>query len=404
MRKIVYLMLSVPAILGLLVSCLGGDNCPEDTKNVDGACVNLCNEGEAYFNGECRSTGVPTDGDMENSDGDETPPDGDAAPTDGDEDNTDGDDDKTDGDEDQTDGDESESEEEVVIIRTLKEYVRPVIWTSLSKGMVVDKDETLFLTDGLQIYSVSDGEPSIHLTAEDIRTVLEDDYNVQIKSIDVGPDNKLYLLTNLPNTILVTETANQVSVHRDNLSGTPYYGYPGLIGVETADRILLVAYYNDGIYEITEDAVDQLYTSATSQGGTDCDCENFVVSQSGFLWYVPGCIDSPLLGGKTDGSGMGILATEDDFNVDYHWSISGLARDSNGDALVHLEGRIFKVNQNGVFREVLTEPSLEDLADELDIGFHCTSMAVCPSGTIYIAGDDQVVYQVLPGRTNVSAD
>lgn len=265
-------------------------------------------------------------------------------------------------------------------------YVGPAIWTVLTRATAIDADR-LFVTDGQNVFVVEDGVPSVYLSLSDLSAV--SDYP-HVASMDVGPDGRLYILVYFPYQILVSDAPHVFSIHRDDLSAAE--AYPALMGVETADRIMVVS-HNHGMYEVTPGGVSLLYDDGAIQT-QNCEAEDLALSQDGWLYYLPGCNGSPVLSGKTDGSGVGELEDPDDLGEYDRWNFGGIARNPPGGVMVNLVGTLYHLAVDGSATELDTTPALENLGPNR-FYFHARPIEVGASGNVYVITAD-VIYRAVP--------
>ena len=188
-------------------------------------------------------------------------------------------------------------------------WLTPTIWTKLKRAIAVDTTGRIFVTDGATVFAVSDqGVPSIYLTATELLAAIGSTISSpDIESLDVDADGKLYLLDrSLKEQIFLSPAAHSVAKFND-LAGLTF---PKLISVVSPDRILVV--HSDGLSEVTAAGVKSIYPRETLGGSTDCFSEAFGARRDGFVYYAPGCTGNDLNGGKSDGTGIGVLARNDD--------------------------------------------------------------------------------------------
>lgn len=272
--------------------------------------------------------------------------------------------------------------------------VGPEIWTYLKDTIAVDCIDRVYVTNGSTIYRIVNGSPSTYLSANDILLALGeiniDANDLEITSIDVGPDGRVYILEGRSDKILVSESFGSVEVHRDI---SDIHGFPVLIGVVNQDFILLINLY-DGLWKITPNGNTLLYDDNLVLGGTNCGSEDFAVSYDGFFCYLPGCLRSPIIGGRSDGSGAGILAEVNDINQNNSWwGFGGVGRDLRGGFIVNFEGIILHFKKNGHWKIIETIPTLENLGRQMEDNpfmFSSRPIAVGPTGRIYIASQSTI--------------
>ena len=246
----------------------------------------------------------------------------------------------------------------------------------------------LFVTDGQTVFVIKDGVPSIYLSLADLQSTSADPV---VTSMDVGPDCLLYILDGgLAENILVSKGPHDVSLLYDDLTAASTF--PARIAVESPDRIFVLSHY-DGLFEVTPNGINLLYGKSAIDAG-NCAAEDLAVSQDGRLFYLPGCNGSPVLSGKTDGSGVGILKNVDDLNEYYFWMFSGIARNPPGGVMVNLVGTIYHLGTDGTATELNTTPTLEKIEPDW-ITFHARPIEVGPTGNVYIIAAE-TIYRAVP--------
>lgn len=271
---------------------------------------------------------------------------------------------------------------------TFEKMAGPAIWTNLKHTITVDSLERVYVTSGTTIYRVDANGPAMYLNGAAIAAALGGDAtasSIDILSIDSGPDNKLYLLDVNHRKILVSDGPGSVHVHRD-LSGI--FGFPRHIGVLDADNILLINLY-DGLWAVKNSGNSLLYDQTLVLGGTNCGTESFSVNYDGHFAYLPGCNGSPMVGGKADGAGVGILLNNGiDVGLSGWWNFSGIGRSATGGYIANIGGgRLAHVSTAGNYELVHTQPELDTLAQSAegnDYAFYYSPVTEGPSGNIYI--------------------
>jgi len=271
---------------------------------------------------------------------------------------------------------------------TFEKMVGPTIWTNLQNTIAIDSLERVYVTSGSTIYRVDANGPSMYLNGAAIAAAIGGGAtasSLDIPSIDVGPDDKLYLLDHNHKKILVSDGPGSVHVHRDL---SDIFGFPRLIGVLDADNILLMNLY-DGLWTVKNSGNSLLYDHTLVLGGTNCGTESFSVNYDGHFAYLPGCNGSPMVGGKADGTGVGILLTNGiDVGLSGWWNFSGTGRRPTGGYIVNIGGaRLAHVSTAGNYELVHTQPELDALGQSMEgnnDAFYYSQVAEGPSGNIYI--------------------
>lgn len=263
----------------------------------------------------------------------------------------------------------------------------PVIWTNLRRTIAVDSLDQVYVTSGSTIFRIKNKQPEIFLNAATIKAATGSSLDLDIKSIDIGPDDNLYFLEANSRKIFVSDQQGNVQMHRV-LSGLP--GSPQLMGVIDADTILLMNLY-DGLYMVKGSGNTLLYDKSLVLGGTNCGTEDLAAGADGSFTYLPGCNGSPMLAGKSDGSGVGILLTNSiSVGLAGWWNFSGVSTDNAGGFTAIIasvySSRILKTNVQGQYEIIHTDPELDVLArtsEGSDMAFYYSTIAVGKTGNIY---------------------
>jgi hypothetical protein len=278
----------------------------------------------------------------------------------------------------------------------LSEYVGPKIWTNLERATAVNSSDRLFVTDGQTVFAVDDGAPSIYLTIDDLKAATSAGTEVEVGSLDVGPDDRLYVLDTAANHILVSDAPHNATLLYGDLQGKQTLGFPALIGVESPDRILMISHY-DGLSAITPGGVSLVYGEKALLDVEGCASEDLAVSPKGRLWYLPGCNGSPLLGGLSDGSGVGIISTNKSLGETYWWGFNGIARDPHGGVVANVTGAVYRFEDGGPAVKLAITPTPAEIASaagEISLFFN-RPIEVGPSDAIYLIGP-MTIYRALP--------
>jgi hypothetical protein len=275
--------------------------------------------------------------------------------------------------------------------------VGPGRWSFLLRTAAIDSHEQLFVTDGTNVYSISGGATSVYLSNKEIASVLGPQQYSAVQHIDVGPDDRLFLY--LTDVILVSSSHGEVSVHRD-LRQTGTFGWT--FSVVNADQILMVE--SLALETVTATGVSQLYGSDVVSDGANCAGQSIAAQPDGIFFYVPGCNGTPILRGKADGSGAGVLLRADQMKprliVDF---FSSVARRPSGGFLVSTESwqpwsqALVQFDEAGNWFEITTHPSMTEYAQRIGTSqtFHGRPVLMGPSGAIYAVAQTGV-YWVTP--------
>jgi hypothetical protein len=280
-------------------------------------------------------------------------------------------------------------------------YASDALWGGLlERTIAVDSSGVVYVTDGDQVYSIENGIPSVYISEAEFPAT---PYTGSISYLDVGPDDRLYILRLLD--ILVSSAPGEASVHFDELRGGRNF-LPHQIGVESADRILLVTLY-DGLFAVTADDVTEVHPDDTFHGGNNCGSEDFQVDGTHF-YYLPGCnssIGHTVFSGPLDGSPMGALIEgakveealdNPDVPSIISWTPSGMSPHPEGGLVVNFEASLVRVFSDGSFRRIRGAPELYDLSEE---NFFNGVVAVGPDGDIYVISRRRVIYRARPPQT-----
>lgn len=277
---------------------------------------------------------------------------------------------------------------------TLAKYAESDLWSELERAIAIDSLDIIYLTDGNKVYAVDEGVVSVYLSTADLEEVVGAG-RVRIKSLDVGPDNRLYMLNDrgVPSaTIVASSSPGVVAVHFEDFEeGT---GFPHQIGVESPERILLVVLYN-GLFAITDAGVAEVYAEPEFRGGTNCGSEDFVVDGATY-YYLPGCNGDDLFSGRVDGSSTSLLLRESDVREHFErmgepdthfFGFEGLSKHPDGGTVANVHGALIRIADDGSFTQIPTEPKLWEV-DEI-AGFSNGVTAVDSKGQVYVMNRDR---------------
>jgi hypothetical protein len=279
---------------------------------------------------------------------------------------------------------------------TLSEYVGlpQTLWKGLGHASAIDSTGRLFVSDGEVVYAIKEGVPSVYLSQAELNATNTALVH-SVKSLDVGPDDRLYILDGgYPYNILVSQGAHDVAIHLmvdgDSLT------WPDHIGVESPDRVLLVTSAG-GLYEITSAGTKQVYADSIFQDATGCGVTDFVVTQDGHFYYLPGCTASPLLGGATDGSGVGIIANLSDLSQYSTWWFGGVANHPKGGAIANLGDTVCYFDKSGKPTHLSMTPHMDTIGSTTSSTplFISRPVEAGPFGEIYLIGVDRI-YRASP--------
>ena len=279
---------------------------------------------------------------------------------------------------------------------TLTEYVTSpqALWKGLVHTSAIDSSGRLFVSDGEVVYAIKDGVPSIYLTYAELKTAASDDLP-SISSLDVGPDDRLYILDGgAPYNILVSHGPHDAALHLAVASES--LTWPDHIGVESPDRVLLVT-SEGGLYEVTVGGTKQVYTSSAFQNAMGCGVRDFAVTQNGYFYFLPGCTNSPILGGTTKGGSVDVLVTLADLDENYAWWFGAVAHHPKGGAVANLTGTAYYLDASGKPTELSMNPAMSTIKETgYDFPlFDGRPIEVGASGEIYLIGSDRI-YCAIP--------
>jgi hypothetical protein len=268
----------------------------------------------------------------------------------------------------------------------LAEWVGPVAWTDLRDTITVNGNEQVYVTTGTRIYSVLDGTAVLEVNQEQLMAVVAD-VQVELVSLDAGPDNKLYALHDYTEPrVLVLDAPGSVT-----LWGTPgdEVIFPPRLSVVSAKEIVVLA--RDGLFTMPPGGPATLiYGSVDFGGSTDCESEDLETTYGGFVFYLPGCTGNALYGGPLDGAGIGVLAENAEVKGEHVGDFAGVGRHPAGGVVVSVEGALYRFQEDGTFAEIITVPTLWELSQEMADSFHGRPVAVGPSGSIYLASQTTI--------------
>lgn len=276
----------------------------------------------------------------------------------------------------------------------LAEYMPATIWPIMLRTSAIDSTGRLFVTDGKIVYAVTDGVPSIYLGYDDLKTN-EPTMTTSVVSLDVGPDDRLYILERgYDHSILVSSGPHIVAVHMT--LGEADALDPRCMAVESPNRILLMT-TQGGLYEVTSAGAKQIYDETIVKSADQCAPVDFVVSQDGYFYFTPACAGFPLVAGKTDGSGAGIIKTVKDFEDFPAWNFGGLARHIGGGAVINFEGKTLYFDKTGKVTELSMTPPMTHFEDGMSglLIFRSNRIEVAASGDIYFI-DYHKIYRATP--------
>lgn len=283
----------------------------------------------------------------------------------------------------------------VPLAYTLSEYVAlpQTLWKGLGHASAIDSTGRLFVSDGQVVYAIKNGVPSIYLSEDDLDAT-NPAFLHSVKSLDVGPDDRLYILDDFPYNILVSQGPHDVVLHLTVDGGS--VAWPDHIGVESPDRVLLVT-NSGGLYEVTSRGTKQVYADSSFPGAAGCGATDFEVTQDGYFYFLPGCTVSPLLGGTTDGGGVGVVAKLSDLTQYSTWWFGGVARHPSGGAVANLGDTALYFDKSGSPTNLSMSPNMDTIKSTTSSTplFVSCGIEIGTSGDIYLISVDRI-YRAIP--------
>jgi hypothetical protein len=289
----------------------------------------------------------------------------------------------------------------IALAYNLAEYVQATVWSSLAPTSAIDSTGRLFLTDGQTVFMVADGIASIYLDHADLEAAYGGASVINpIISLDVGPDDRLYILVRVfPNDVLVSSGPHNLAVHV-TWDITKTMPGPRRLAVENPSRVLIIT-IDGGLYAITPEGTEEIYSKFTTYGD-DCDNSDFTTSHDGYFYYTEGCNFTPLFGGKTDGTGAGVIKTVTDVDGfpdggDFEGDFDGLAPYKGGGAVVNFVNKALYLDESGKVTELSMTPPMSQFEEGMSgsLIFRNNRIEIDPAGDIYFIGV-QNIYKATP--------
>jgi hypothetical protein len=274
--------------------------------------------------------------------------------------------------------------------------VGPGLWNQLIKSASIDGSERIFVSDGASVFVVAGSNAGAYVDATAIGSVLGS-ASKTIHAVDVGPDGRVYILTDT--AVLVSAGAGDVALLRafSRLQG------PSRLAVVAADQVLVID--DNGLHRVNAAGETLVYSLDALMGGSSCSSQELTAQPDGTFFYMPGCNGSPLIKGKADGSGAGVLLKSDLTPRFYADNFNGIGRSPCGGGFVlSVENNAGSWNEgliqsdlNGNWSPITTTPTMLDYANMLGdyTTFHSRPIQVGPSGALYVVSADSV-YRVSP--------
>ena len=289
----------------------------------------------------------------------------------------------------------------------LSRYVSPRLWIKLIRSIAVDASDRLFLTDGQTVFAIKDGVPSIYLTAAAIQDAMGV-ATIFIIGIDTDSEGSLFLAVSGASAAGFIFTTARILVSSAVDTVAPLYELPPAmsptnISVISRSKILVVDGRSTarGLYAVGGDGAQMLYDQHAANWNGDCGAYAFSATSDGFFFYLAGCGGNLLLGGRDDGSGVGVLPAQTT-NLDRNLNFVGLGSDGSDAAIVNAGDFFYHVDQAGNYSKLSVSPppskvAASDTGAGLN-GFSIRNVAITTTHTctIFVAVPEGFVYQARP--------
>ncbi len=285
---------------------------------------------------------------------------------------------------DATDATDAATDGSVATLQWTK-WAPPTIWTKLLSTVAVDAKDDVFVTDGAAVFMVDKtGTPSVYLNNTELKAaVAGSSAAMQVRYLDVDLAGKLYLLVEgFPDTVYVSSGPHLIASYAPLTARV----FTAAITVVSPDRLLGID--RGGLYEITPTALTNVYAQATAGNG---DNSPLVARRDGYAYLAPGCNLCDLNGGKSDGTGIGVVLRNDDvyqsIGKTHFLNFTGIARDQTGDGVyVAAEEMVVHLGSDGSWKPVPTNPTLGQLgrSEMLTFGFNQAAIGAGATGTLYV--------------------
>jgi hypothetical protein len=261
-------------------------------------------------------------------------------------------------------------------------------WTALTLTIAVDSAERVYLTDSDNIFQ-ADASGVQKLYA---KSSLDQDFGATawgISALDVSPEGRLFALVDLSSsTFTTTLFAADASGHlRPFADFKPFWPFTTVISAVSSDYVLAPF---DNLYCVTSNGMAALYGAIPAQYPAVSAWDTYGCSSRGitneingsYLYYLPGCNGSPLVGGRTDGTRVSELWSPRNTSEVPSSNFWSLARAPRGGAIVNAGTTVFYVDElEHVPLNITPAPVFEQCA--VGVGLSSTLYFVCVGGDVY---------------------
>jgi hypothetical protein len=186
-------------------------------------------------------------------------------------------------------------------------YTGPYVWTQLVPTIAVDSKETAYLTDGVSIFHIVAGTPTMVIKAKDLPAPsVAFKSPVTITAVSVDEHGTLFFLRGDTDQgeILKWTGTGPAEIVRAIPAST---GGPHLFQALGGDRFAVVG--SEGLFESTPTALTLDYDATTLHLRYGCHLGNVAMTVDRYVFFVSNCLATPLLGGWADESGIGTSCT-----------------------------------------------------------------------------------------------
>jgi hypothetical protein len=275
---------------------------------------------------------------------------------------------------------------------TTTKWLTPDMWTNLTLTIAVDGTERVYVTDSDNIFQAdTTGVRKLYA-----KSTLDQDFGATawgIAYLDVSPDGRLFALVDLSSSTFTTslfaaDGAGHLRLFADFKSFWPFYT---VIAAVSSDYVLAPF---DNLYCVTSGGLATLYgpiqapfPAVDAWDTYGCSGRGITNELNGsYLYYLPGCNGSPLVGGRTDGSGVSELWSPRDTSEVPSSNFWSVGRAPHGGMIVNADTTVFYVDDRMHLRLNITPAP----------AFAQCAVAVGPSNTVYFVCVGGDVYRVTP--------